>query len=316
MFISFIMNISLKFMEKVVIALGGNALLEEKDARTYDVQYEHARNTFISIDEIIDKNKAVITHGNGPQVGDILLSQEVSGMHAPLHQCVAMSQGSIAEVLVNAYESISSKPGKTLSAILTRVIVDKNDSAFKNPTKPIGRTYEKKEVAALRRKGWIIRNTDEGWRRVAPSPKPIKIVELDAIEALMDLGYVPICIGGGGIPVVKKGNKLVGVDAVIDKDMASALLASSIKATTLMILTDVDYAYKNYEKERQEKIEKADANAMQEYLNEGQFEEGSMKPKVEAALSFIKNGGKRAIITSLGKAKLAFNEKYGTIIEK
>ncbi len=303
-------------MEKVVIALGGNALLEEKDARTYNVQYRHAMNTFKSIDEIIDKNKAVITHGNGPQVGDILLSQEVSGMHEPLHQCVAMSQGSIAEVLVNAYENISSKPGKTLLAMVTRVIVDKNDPAFKNPTKPIGRVYEKKEVAALRRKGWTVKNTDEGWRRVVPSPKPVKIVELDAIEALMDLGYVPICIGGGGIPVVKNGNKLVGVDAVIDKDLASALLASSIKADTLMILTDVAYVYKNYEKEGQEKIENANVYTMQEYLNEGQFEEGSMKPKVEAALNFIKNGGKRAIITSLDKAKLAFNGKYGTIIEK
>lgn len=305
-------------MERVVIALGGNALLQNGEQRSYEVQYKHAKEAFRSISKILAENNAILTHGNGPQVGDILLSHELSGVKAYLHECVAMSQGSIAEILSNAYEEIKSETGmkKKLVSIITRVVVDKDDEAFENPTKPIGRSYKEEEVAELEKKGWSMKNTDEGWRRVVPSPKPIRIVELEAIEGLANSMHIPIAVGGGGIPVIEEKGKLEGIDAVIDKDSASSLLATAVKADTLMILTDVDYVYINFEKPNQKEIKEVTLSEMKEYAIKGVFEKGSMLPKVQAAIDFVEKGGKRAIITSLDKASKAFHEEFGTIIKR
>ncbi len=303
-------------MEKIVIALGGNALLEEGGKRTYEAQYLRARSTFASLASILKNNMVVITHGNGQQVGDIILSHELSRIEAPVHQCVAMSQGSIAEILANAYNDVSQKLRikKEIIALLTRVAVDASDPAFKNPTKPVGRSYTASEAVALGKKGWAMKKTDNGWRRVVPSPIPKEIIDIKAIESSISEDTIPIAAGGGGIPVIRKGKKLVGVDAVIDKDLSSSLLATSIGASVLMILTNVPYVYLNYEKAGQKAIKEAGLEEMQRYLEQGQFEEGSMKPKVEAAIEFVRNGGKRAIITSLDKAPQAFAGRFGTII--
>ncbi|MGC8568190.1 MAG: carbamate kinase [Candidatus Micrarchaeia archaeon] len=303
-------------MEKVVIAFGGNALLRNGEQRSYEVQYNHAKEAFRSISKIISENRVILTHGNGPQVGDILLSHEISGIKAYLHECVAMSQGTIGEILSNAYNDIKNEYGmqKQIVQIITRVAVNKNDPAFSNPTKPIGRSYKEEEVAAFESKGWIMKNTDEGWRRVVPSPKPIRIVEIEAIENLANAGFLPIAVGGGGIPVIEENKSITPVDAVIDKDFASSLLAIDIKADTLMILTDVDYAYIDFEKPSQKKIKEASLSLMENYINNGEFESGSMLPKVQAAMEFVKNGGKRAIITSLENASKAFYGNFGTII--
>jgi carbamate kinase len=305
-------------MKKVVIALGGNALLESGEERTYEVQYRHAVKAFQSIASIIKHNQVVITHGNGQQVGDIILSHELSKIEASIHQCGAMSQGSIAEILLNAYDYVNAKMwiNKEAVAIFSRVVVDEKDPAFANPMKPVGRVYNEGELGTLKRKGWTVRKTDEGWRRVVPSPAPKEIIELQAIKSLLHSGHVPIAVGGGGVPVVRRGGRLSGVEAVIDKDLTSSLLATELGADVLMLLTNVPYAYIDYKKPTQRKIVKVDVGTMEHYLKLGQFEEGSMEPKVIAAINFIKHGGKEAIITSLDKAYPAFKLKYGTIIKR
>ncbi|MGC8730433.1 MAG: carbamate kinase [Candidatus Micrarchaeia archaeon] len=305
-------------MDRIVIAFGGNALLQNGDQRSYEVQYKHAKEAFKSISKILAENNVILTHGNGPQVGDILLSHELSGVKAYLHECVAMSQGYIAEILSNAYDEVKSVAGinKKLVPIITRVVVDKKDAAFGNPTKPIGRSYREEEVLELEKQGWKMKKTDEGWRRVVPSPMPIKIVELEAIEKLADSAHIPVAVGGGGIPVIEEKGERKGVDAVIDKDFASSLLATEVKADTLMILTDVDYAYIDFEKPSQKEIREVSLDEIKEYTKKGMFEKGSMLPKVQAAIDFVEKGGKKAIITSLDKASSAFYEGFGTIIKK
>ncbi len=303
-------------MSRIVIALGGNALLQNGEKRDYETQYEHAYKTFENLRFVTEDNEVVITHGNGPQVGDIQQSHDISGIGAYLHQSVAMSQGYIGEILANAYTNIKTKYNlrKNIFTIITRVLVDENDPAFSNPEKPIGRYYSDAEVEEARKNGWIMKKFRDGWRRVVPSPDPRQILEEPVIEYLLHNGNLPIAVGGGGVPVVRKGEQIHGIDAVIDKDLASSVLATAIRADFLMILTDVDNVYVNYGKPDQKGLHEVHVEEIEKYLKEGQFGEGSMKPKVMAAIRFIKNGGKKAFITSIENSMNALSGRSGTII--
>ena len=305
-------------MAKYVVSLGGNALgnnAEEQKKALIKV-------ADAIVDLIIDNNEVAIVHGNGPQVGMINLAFETSKEtpNMPFPECGAMSEGYIGYHIQNAlYNALNAKKvNKTVSTIVTQVLVDPNDPLFSNPSKPIGSFYTREEAEIIaKEKGYIMKeDAGRGYRRVVPSPLPIDIIEKDAIKALMKNGQVVICAGGGGIPVIKKGNKLEGVAAVIDKDYASSKLADLINADYLVILTAVDNVYLNYRKESEKKLENVSQKELEQYLDEGHFAKGSMYPKVQASLNFVKNGENRtAIIASLDNAVDALKLKAGTIIK-
>ena len=305
-------------MARYVVSLGGNALGNNS---------EEQKKALIKVadaitDLIIDNNEIAIVHGNGPQVGMINLAFETSKEtpNMPFPECGAMSEGYIGYHIQNAlYNSLNSRSvNKTVCTVVTQVLVDTNDPLFLNPSKPIGSFYSKEEADEIAKvKGYIMKeDAGRGYRRVVPSPLPVDIIEKDAIKSLMKAGQVVICAGGGGIPVVKKENKLEGVAAVIDKDYASSKLADLIDADYLVILTAVDNVYINYHKDNEKKLDKVSTSELENYLNEGHFAKGSMYPKVQACLNFVKSGkNKTAIIASLDNAKEAFKEKAGTIIK-
>ena len=305
-------------MARYVVSLGGNALgnnaEEQKEAL---IKVADA-----IVDLIKDKNEVAIVHGNGPQVGMINLAFETSKEtpNMPFPECGAMSEGYIGYHIQNSlYNSLKKNNiDKTVSTIVTQVLVDSNDPLFLNPSKPIGSFYSKEEAEKIaKEKGYIIKeDAGRGYRRVVPSPLPIDIIEKDAIKTLLKAGQVVICAGGGGIPVIKKDNKLEGVAAVIDKDYASSKLADLINADYLVILTAVNNVYINYKKDNEKKLDLVTANEMNQYLNEGHFAKGSMYPKVQASINFVKSGqNKVAVIASLDNAKEAFKLKAGTIIK-
>jgi len=305
-------------MARYVISLGGNALgnnAEEQKKALIKV-------ADAIVDLIIDNNEVAIVHGNGPQVGMINLAFETSKEtpNMPFPECGAMSEGYIGYHIQNAlYNALKErKVNKTVSTVVTQVLVDPKDPLFLNPSKPIGSFYSKEEAERIaKEKGYIMKeDAGRGYRRVVPSPLPIDIIEKSAIKALMKDGQVVICAGGGGIPVINKDNKLEGVAAVIDKDYASSKLADLINADYLVILTAVDNVCINFNKPDQKKLEKVTTAELSKYLEEGHFAKGSMYPKVQACLNFVKSGdNKTAIIASLDNAKEAFKEKAGTIIK-
>ena len=305
-------------MARYVVSLGGNALgnnAEEQKKALIKV-------ADAIVDLIIDNNEVAIVHGNGPQVGMINLAFETSKEtpNMPFPECGAMSEGYIGYHIQNAlYNALKEKKvNKTVSTVVTQVLVDPNDPLFLNPSKPIGSFYSKEEAERIaKEKGYIMKeDAGRGYRRVVPSPLPIDIIEKTAIKALMKDGQVVICAGGGGIPVINKDNKLEGVAAVIDKDYASSRLADLINADYLVILTAVDNVCINFNKPDQKKLEKVTTTELNKYLEEGHFAKGSMYPKVQACLNFVKSGdNKTAIIASLDNAKEAFKEKAGTIIK-
>ena len=305
-------------MARYVVSLGGNALgnnAEEQKKALIKV-------ADAIVDLIIDNNEVAIVHGNGPQVGMINLAFETSKEtpNMPFPECGAMSEGYIGYHIQNAlYNALKErKVNKTVSTVVTQVLVDPKDPLFLNPSKPIGSFYSKEEAEKIaKEKGYIMKeDAGRGYRRVVPSPLPIDIIEKSAIKALMKDGQVVICAGGGGIPVVIKDNKLEGVAAVIDKDYASSKLADLINADYLVILTAVDNVCINFNKPDQKKLEKVTTTELNKYLEEGHFAKGSMYPKVQACLNFVKSGdNKTAIIASLDNAKEAFKEKAGTIIK-
>lgn len=305
-------------MARYVVSLGGNALgnnAEEQKKALIKV-------ADAIVDLIIDNNEVAIVHGNGPQVGMINLAFETSKEtpNMPFPECGAMSEGYIGYHIQNAlYNALKEKKvNKTVSTVVTQVLVDPNDPLFLNPSKPIGSFYSKEEAEKIaKEKGYIMKeDAGRGYRRVVPSPLPIDIIEKSAIKALMKDGQVVICAGGGGIPVINKDNKLEGVAAVIDKDYASSKLADLINADYLVILTAVDNVCINFNKPDQKKLEKVTTTELNKYLEEGHFAKGSMYPKVQACLNFVKSGdNKTAIIASLDNAKEAFKEKAGTIIK-
>ncbi len=295
-----------------VIALGGNALLQKGEKLSIETQEKNIRNAVKSIKEIAKRHSIVLTHGNGPQVGNIMIQVEAAlgkAYPVPLHIAVAESEGEIGYLLEQALYNELKKP---IVSILTQVIVDKNDAAFKKPTKPIGPYYSKKEMTILRKKGYIMKKINGGYRRVVASPKPLRVVEAPVIRKLASMNVIAIAAGGGGIPVYKK-HGLHGIDAVIDKDLASACLAKSIGAKILLILTDVPCAYLNYGKKNQKAINKISMKEAKQLLAEGQFPAGSMGPKIEAAIGFAEAGGK-TIITNFSSLHSALKGKAGTTI--
>ncbi|AKN32224.1 carbamate kinase [Clostridium carboxidivorans P7] len=311
-------------MRKIVIALGGNALQSEDSIPTAEAQLEIVKQTVVHLAELIEEgHKVIIAHGNGPQVGRIAIQNEHASEITPAMPfdiCGAMSQGMIGYNIQQALRDELVKRGinKPVISVITQVVVDKDDSGFKNPTKPIGAFYKKCEAEALEKeKSYVmIEDSGRGYRRVVASPKPKKIVELESIKTLIDNDNVVISTGGGGIPVIELEDKtLQGVAAVIDKDFASEKLAEDIDADELVILTGVDRVAINFGKPNQIDLDKLTAEEARKYIEEGYFAKGSMLPKVEAALKFAESKkGRKAIIASLEKAKLALRGESGTTI--
>ena len=310
--------------EKVVIAIGGNALIKKEEKPTIANQLKNTRKMMEKLLPLIKKNKIIITHGNGTQVGNILIRVEEAlgkAYDLPLDVCVAESQGEIGYILEQSLQNVLNKKKikKPIVCVLTQVLVDKNDPAFKRPTKPIGPFYNKKQAMLLKKKGFtIINQKGRGWRKVVPSPKPIKIENTSIINMLLKKEIIVIAAGGGGIPIIKekKSKKIKGIPAVIDKDHASACLARAVKAKHLIILTGESSAYLNYKKKNQKPLNQLTLKQAKNYLEEGCFPEGSMGPKIEAAMDFIKKGGKSAIITSAEALAKALEGKAGTHITK
>lgn len=305
----------------IVIALGGNALLKRGQKGSFDEQYHNVKETVAKIADLIQRGyKIVLTHGNGPQVGATLLRHEAAKNIVPafsLDACGAETQGFIGYMIQQALRNELKSRGidKYVITIITRVIVDKHDSAFQNPTKPIGPFYSEEEASKVKeqRPELVIKeDAGRGYRRVVPSPDPKIIAERYAIRALVDSGFVVVACGGGGIPIVEEDGLAVGVEAVIDKDLAGQRLATLIGANIFVILTDVDGAYVNYGTPKQELIKEITSGKLRNYLRDGQFKEGSMAPKVEAAIRFAESGGERAIIASLGSLIEALDAKAGT----
>ncbi len=279
----------------------------------------------IIVDLVEKGNKIVLTHGNGPQVGQILLAMDFANKNdagtpsMPFAECGSMSQGYIGYQLQQSLQNEMKKRGikKDTATIVTQVLVDVNDNAFNNPTKPIGSFYSKEEADKIvKEKGFtFVEDAGRGYRRVVPSPKPMAIIEKDIIKELLENDRLVIAVGGGGIPVISKDDALVGVDAVIDKDRSAALLAKEIDADMLLILTAVDKVYLNYNQENQLALDEISVKEATEYMNNGHFAKGSMLPKIEACIAFVKdNPSKKAIIGSLEKAALAISGESGTTI--
>lgn len=306
---------------KIVVALGGNAL-----GNTPSEQKDLVKSTAKALADIIaEGHSLVITHGNGPQVGMINIAFEVSSKSAektplmPFPECGAMSQGYIGYHLQTALQAELARRGlnRPVASVVTQVVVDKNDQGFSNPTKPIGAFCDKAKARTLENEnGYVMKDFGaKGYRRVVASPQPLDIVEKDAVKTLLDNGCVVITVGGGGIPVVREGNEYAGVPAVIDKDFASALVAKLIGADTLVILTAVDKVAVDYGKPSQKDLDTLTVSEAEAYIAEEQFGKGSMLPKVQAALSFVRGGaGRQAIIANLDKAELAIKGESGTKI--
>jgi len=307
-----------------VVAIGGNALISEQGKESLPDQYAAACTTMARIVSIIQAGwDVIITHGNGPQVGFILRRSELTEhelFSIPLDHCGANTQGSIGYMLQMALINEFRRRGMKNHAatVVTETLVDKNDPAFLDPTKPIGSFMDVRAARIRRNKDeWtVIEDSGRGWRRVVPSPAPIRIVQQDVIMTLAKTGFTVIGVGGGGIPVIEnEAGELVGVEAVIDKDLASALLAYGIHADLLLISTDVEKVALNFHKPIMRWLDRLTISEARKYLAEGQFGKGSMEPKIEAALDYLEHGGKRVIITNTESMVRALNDnKIGTHI--
>lgn len=311
-------------MKKIaVVALGGNALLRGNEIGTIQQQEKNTYDTCINLLNLLKKDyNLVITHGNGPQVGNIMLRNEAGYNNykipkMPLDICVADSQGGIGYMIERQMYNLLKdyKIKKNVVTLVTQVLVDKNDPAFKNPTKPVGAFYLKEEADLLTRANNFVFKEDprkRGWRRVVPSPQPIDILNKKVVKDLVNKGNIVIASGGGGVPVFRdKDNKLYGVEAVIDKDHASALLAEKIGAEAFYILTDVPKVYLRFHKPDQKALNVITADEAQKYFDEGEFAAGSMGPKILAAIKFVKGGGKETVIT---ESTMLGNPEGGTRI--
>lgn len=308
-----------------VVALGGNALLRGNQVGTIEEQEQNTTDTLENLVYLIKEGyDLVISHGNGPQVGNILMRNDSGEQmynipQMPLDICVADSQGGIGYMIERMLRNVLRKHGinKEVCCLVTPVVVDHDDPAFQNPTKRVGRIYTKEQADELAaKKGWVfkeeIKDTGRGWRRVVPSPKPKGILNINVVEQLTKQGIIVIAAGGGGVPVyIDEKNDVRPAEAVIDKDSASALMAAEIKADEFYILTDVPYVYINYKKPNEMKLEHLTHDETVKYMNEGMFGEGNMSPKIGACLSFIEKGGKRSVITEATKLE---DRSYGTSI--
>ncbi len=308
----------------VVVALGGNALLRSNQKGTYTEQIENVTDTCEALMSFIKNGDGlIIGHGNGPQVGNVMLQHEAGAkmfevQPMPMDFCVSETQGSIGYLIETGFRKVLSQHGykNNIVTLVTRVLVDGNDPMFKNPTKPVGPYYEKEEAEEYAAATGSVFKEDpkgRGWRKVVASPKPLEINNIELVELLARQGNIVVTVGGGGIPVVEKDGYYVGVEAVIDKDLASSLAAVQVKADEFYILTDVPQAYINFRKENEKALGRITVAEAKKYLEEGQFTEGSMAPKMRAAIKFVEETGHEAVITdatSLG------NPNAGTRITK
>ena len=311
-------------MNRIVIALGGNALQEAGKPATAAAELEVVEKTAAYIADIISEGyQVVLAHGNGPQVGRIVLQNEYADAITPampFDVCGAMSQGMIGYHIQQGLSKVLRGRGvdKEVVTVVTQVVVDKDDPKFQNPSKPIGPFYQESEAKAIAAdKGYVMKeDAGRGWRRVVASPMPVEIVELSAVKSLVAAGFIVVTVGGGGIPVVREANgDLTGTAAVIDKDLASEKLAEDLDADALVILTAVEKVSINYKKPEQKDLDTLSVADAKRYMAEGHFAPGSMLPKIEAALKFVESKpGRRAIITSLDKAVDALSGKAGTTL--
>ena len=311
-------------MKKLVIALGGNALQEAGKPATAQAQLEVVEKTSEYIADIVERGyEVIVAHGNGPQVGRIVIQNEAASAATPampFDVCGAMSQGMIGYHIQQGLSKVLRHRGinKNVVTVVTQVVVDKDDPKFKAPSKPIGPFYTEEEAKAIAaEKGYTMKeDAGRGWRRVVASPLPVEIVELDAVKTLNDAGFVVVTVGGGGIPVIRNdAGDLEGVAAVIDKDLASEKLARDMDADALVILTAVEKVSINFKKPDQKDLDRMSAAEAKQYIKEGHFAPGSMLPKIEAALNFVgSKPGRIAIITSLDKAVDAIEGRAGTTI--
>ncbi len=309
----------------IVFAMGGNALIREGQRGTIAEQFENIRKSLDGIIYCLRQGyKVIITHGNGPQVGNMLIMVEASRDQVPelsLGICVADTEGAIGYMIQQSLTNRLRREGidKCVVTVLTQVIVDKHDKAFSNPTKPVGLFFTREQAEHLRKeKGWcIIEDSHRGYRRVVPSPNPLKIVEERAIKNLLEANDIVIAAGGGGIPVIlKEDGDLEGVDVVVDKDLASSVLARDVKAGCLMMLTGVEHVFLNFKQPNEQALSKLTVGDAKEYLKKGHFPAGSMGPKIQAAINFLDWGGELAVITSIDKVKEALLGNMGTRITK
>lgn len=306
----------------VVVALGGNALLRSNQKGTYNEQMANVTETCQALLDFIKRgDRLIIGHGNGPQVGNVMLQHEAGQKvfelpSMPMDYCVSETQGSIGYLIELGFKKVlaQEKINRNVVTLVTQVVVDKDDPMFKNPTKPVGPYYSQHDAEEYAEQTGAIFKEDprgRGWRKVVPSPQPVKINNIEIVKALTDEGHIVVTVGGGGIPVVEKDGYVVGVEAVIDKDLASSLAAIQAKADAFYILTDVPQAYINFKKENQEALGIITVTQAKKYLEEGQFTEGSMAPKMRAAIKFVETTGNEAVITD---ATTLSDEKGGTRI--
>ncbi|GMQ55775.1 carbamate kinase family protein [Vallitalea sediminicola] len=309
-----------------IIAIGGNSLIKDKKHQSVDDQYIAVCETVKHIVDVIEEGyEVIVTHGNGPQVGFMMrrseIAHETNDMHlVPLVNCDADTQGAIGYQIQQALQNEFHKRGikKKATTVVSQVEVDKKDKAFSNPAKPIGSFYGEDQVDKIKKEhpNWIMVNdSGRGYRRVVPSPMPINIIEQDSIELLIEKGVTVIAVGGGGIPVIRdEEDNLIGVNAVIDKDNASSLLASELNADLFVISTAIPNVCINFGKENEEKLHNVDVDKIKNLRDEGHFAPGSMLPKINACINFLENGGKKAIITCPEELKQAVIGEKGTII--
>ncbi|MCT4614247.1 MAG: carbamate kinase [Marinifilaceae bacterium] len=307
-----------------IVALGGNALLRGNQKGTVEEQNGNTLDTLKNLIYLVKEGyNVIIAHGNGPQVGNILMRNDAGEQMYNIPQMtldidVADSQGGIGYMIERNLRNVLKENGieKDVVTLVTQVVVDKNDPAFQNPTKRVGKIYSREEADKLTAEnGWVFKEevkADGGWRRVVPSPKPMKVLNEKLAEKLAREGNIVITVGGGGIPVYEnEQGELCPVEGVIDKDSASSLLGSRIGADEFYILTDVPYIYKNFKQPNEEKLERLNVKEAEALMTEGQFAEGSMAPKIRACIDFVKNGGNKSIITEATKLE---DTKYGSKI--
>jgi carbamate kinase len=297
-----------------VVALGGNALMRPGERGAAAEQRANLREACAALRPLLDERELVITHGNGPQVGNELLRQERAAAEAPplpLYLAVAQTQAEIGALIESELEPVA---GRAVVCLLTHVLVAEDDAAFGEPTKPVGPFYSEERARGMEReRGWaVVHDAGRGWRRVVPSPAPLEVVEVDAIRALLGTGSIVVACGGGGIPAVRRGAHLAGIDAVIDKDRASSLLARELNADRLVILTEVPGVYRAFGTERQEELLELRADEAEALLPE--LAAGSMRPKVEASVEFVRATGHEALITSPSALAEALEGRSGTRI--
>lgn len=315
-----------QYIETLVVALGGNAIQRAGEKGTAAEQLANVSSAMASVAELAARGyRVVLTHGNGPQVGTILIQQAAGeaaeGIPAmPMDIAGAMSQGQLGYIMQQCLQNELRKRGKPwpVATVVTQMVVDPMDPAFENPTKPVGPFYTTEKAEELRKRGFrVIEDSGRGYRRVVPSPQPAAIAEIYAIRTLVNSGTLVICAGGGGVPVLRdKEGMLHGVEAVIDKDMGASLLAQKLEADRLLILTDVEKVAINFRKPDQQDLNKVSIDEAKRYIEEGHFAAGSMGPKVMAALQFVEAGGKQAIITQLQSAIDAIDGKTGTSFQQ